>query len=61
MRSASATDMRRVRKILNAIEMFGNKSIRDISNISAKIFFDEAESLKFAQAFSFETGHFWPV
>ena len=45
---ASATDTGRVRKILNAIEMFEEKSIRDISNISTKIFFGEAESLKFA-------------
>jgi len=35
-------------KQIKAMEMFGNKSIRDISKISAKIFFGVDESLKFA-------------
>ena len=35
-------------KILKAMEMFGNKSIRDISEISAEIFFDVDETLKLA-------------
>jgi len=39
---------RKIKKIPKPVEMFGNKSIRDISKVSAKIFFGVDKSLKFA-------------
>jgi len=36
------------------MEIFGNKSIRGISKVSAKIFFGVDESLKFAAGFIFD-------
>ena len=45
---ASTTDMKKeiFQKILKDMEMFGNKSIRDIYKVSAEIFFGVGESLR---------------